>query len=121
MLELFNIKYGASNSKSIARITGDTDSTAGLADVMAFENFGVQVKNFNEFGSTKNVGATTNPALLTKYFDNQAVAQDVRLFLANYFFNDTFKKNKETEFTNLSNDISQLHYALLSLSVSDTD
>jgi hypothetical protein len=38
---LFNIKYGASTAKSITRITGDTDSTAGLADVMAFENFGV--------------------------------------------------------------------------------
>jgi hypothetical protein len=37
MLELFNIRYGASTARTIAKITGDTDSTAGLADVVAFE------------------------------------------------------------------------------------
>jgi hypothetical protein len=40
-MELFNIIYGASNSKSIAKIAGDTDSTAGLADVNVFGNFGI--------------------------------------------------------------------------------
>lgn len=123
LLELFNIKYGASSAKSIAQITGDTDSTAGLADVMAFENFGVQVKNFNEFGSTKDIKSTTNPLLLTQYFDSPTVARDVRIFLANYFFNDSFKASEEAaaQFTDLSADISQIYYALLSLSVNDED
>lgn len=119
IMELFNIIYGASNSKSIAKIAGDTDSTAGLADVNVFGNFGIQVKNFSERKKDTTIGATTNIGLLTKYFTNEQVAKDTRIFFANYFFNKSFQSEMGNIANQLSEDISTLHYALLSLSTSD--
>lgn len=119
MMELFNLTYGASNAKSIARIAGDTDSTAGLADVNVFGNFGIQVKNFSERKKDKTIKATTNIGLLTKYFTDYQVAQDTRIFFANYFFNKSFQEQMKSTYNQLSEDISTLHYALLSLSTQD--
>lgn len=121
IFELFNIRYGGSTAKTIARITGDTDSQAGLADVVAFEQFGVQVKNFNEARKNNIIDTTTNPKLLTQYFQDESVAKDVRIFLANYFFNKSFAKTEGVPETykKLETDISTLYYALFSLSVSN--
>ena len=46
MFEYFNMLYGTSSATKIASIQGDTETTAGLADVKIFDSIGIQVKNF---------------------------------------------------------------------------
>jgi hypothetical protein len=49
------------------------------------------------------------------------MAKDFRIFLANYFFNSDFQTRREAEYSSLSEEISKLQYALMSLSVAEED
>lgn len=123
MMELFYLQYAGNTGKTVAKIMGDTDSTGGLADVSVFDDFGIQVKNFTEMATKKreDVGATISIGNITKYFSNEDSAKDTRIFFANYFFNKTYQEKMKNLYDNLSMQLAQMHYILLSLSVASED
>lgn len=122
IMEMFNIKFHNNNiSNTAAKILGDTSSKGGLADVGVFNNFGIQVKNFSMNRTNQMIDSTISAGDFSKYIEAQSMAKDFRIFLANYFFNSDFQTRREAEYSSLSEEISKLQYALMSLSVAEED
>ena len=104
LFEYINIKFGNLSNKAVSVIRGNifSGSEQARTDIEIFNNLGIQVKNFSiQDNKVSDFKTTMHPNKFAKYYLNDGESTTFLGFLANYFFNSTYKDKEKSNFQNL--------------------
>lgn len=121
----FDLMMGK-NGYNVAKIAGDemTRGMQGKTDVTIWNRYGIQVKNFNmaarQASQDTLIKTTTNPGSFSKYLPDEQ-GEDLRVFMANFYFNESFAKQpgREGQYQNVLSEFRKYIYAIYSLALKD--
>lgn len=122
LFNYLNLRFGkAPTARRVATIIGDDTSmlnVQGKADLMLFEKYGVQVKNL-ALNWRKSTLIDTNTSIHRIAQQSGENAKDLRIFLANYYFNKSFADEHWAEFNEFVKNLSEYMYMVYSFAVND--
>ena len=122
IFEYLALKKGAN---AFAKIIGNAYERGEQlrTDVQIFETLGLQVKNVNEIinngqnGLLRDLATTIHPYDLSEYFQKDQSFLD---FLANYYFNSTYKSKVQSEFDQLEQELGNHLGEIMNMAMSDS-
>ena len=122
LFQYLSYSFGNTNTaKQVAKITGDEIGTLGVqgkADLMLFQKYGVQVKNLNlQWRPDTLIDTNTNINRIAEQSGSNA--KDIRIFLANYYFNKNFALDHATEFKQFTDSLHDYMYLVYAIAVND--